>query len=184
MARGAELLQAGSHPHLLQHSPRRPPACPWCVVWDPTTIPQPPHSPGTHGQTPLGRMGPAAAAPTPVSCPRTSTGTWCTAWPQRPYELLEVFNEENGIKSSVCPKCPSLREAAAAQPGPTRGAGAGGGCRGGLWGPGAAPQEEEEEEVGETFFFIAFSIIFLPLPKFTAHLGGVSASNLIKSGKL
>lgn len=118
--------------------------------------------------------------------PRHGTGPTSvqrrSPWPQPGAALSSwSFNEVNCIKSSVCPKCPSLREAAAAQPGHTPGAGQG------ATGQGTRSRAGHVAVAGGgggRRRFSTFAIISLLPPKFTAYLSGLSASNLIKSGKL
>lgn len=144
------------------HAPWGPCAHTWAVTWT---------WPGTGAM-----LAPPWHGTGPTSVPRLSRrpppGAALSSW---------SFNEVNCIKSSVCPKCPSLREAAAAQPGHTPGAGQG------ATGQGTRSRAGHVAVAGGgggRRRFSTFAIISLLPPKFTAYLSGLSASNLIKSGKL
>lgn len=122
--------------------------------------------------SPLAWHGAHGEQSVPRQSPRPQPGAAHSSW---------SFNEVNCIKSSVCPKCPSLREAAAAQPGHTPGAGQG---ATGLGTCSRAGHVAAAGGGGGRRRFSTFAIISLLPPKFTAYLSGLSASNLIKSGKL
>lgn len=110
----------------------------------------------THAQGPGWHWGHGCRAASPPSTVRgaeRATAEPPTAAPRAPRGGLSAalsswsFNEVNCLKSSVCPKCPSLREAAAAPHGrtPERDRGCG---RAHAPGPGTWQRQEEEDEGG------------------------------------